>query len=176
VLNQQTTPVNCRAALSTFAVLRHVSGTKVTRGLFREGVGFGQRRMKKEELAPERQRMHERWRDRWTGRRTAQSRSLLPACVGVPPMWEPAPPKPTSRSSKHSPDQNQHQERFALGFSLAVPPVRAGYSVAVIEYACACGTFCSNPVKCPKCGRKRQRGMKRIHVEPTPQSGTGKNR
>jgi len=109
----------------------------------------------KDELAFEQQQMRKRW-----AKRSRNTLTNLPARVAMPPLWKPAAAKSANPTKSVNPatGRNQNQEPFALGFSLGVPPVRAGYSTATIEYACACGVFSTNPNKCPRCGRKRQRG------------------
>ena len=121
----------------------------------------GQAMMTKEELAFEQEKMRERWKSRPAKGRAAQSRRVLVATVLVEPMRKLVPAKAIPRPAKPSAGLDQHQERFALGFSLGVPPVRTGYSTAEIEYACACGVFSNNPSKCPKCGRQRLRRTNR---------------
>jgi len=111
--------------------------------------------MTKEELAFEQRKMRERWETRSPKGRSNESRSVLPARVGIPPMWKPVPAKRPSRPPKPSIQRGLHEERFALGFALGVPPVRAGYCTAEIQYACVCGAFSNDPKKCPKCGRNR---------------------
>ena len=108
----------------------------------------------KDELAFEQQQMQRRW-----AKRPRTTRAALPPRGAIPPLWKLATAKsanPTN-SVKPATRRNQNQEPFTLGFSLGVPPVRADYSTATIEYACACGVFSTSPNKCPRCGRKSQR-------------------
>ena len=111
--------------------------------------------MTKEDLALEQQQMRERWTNRTVKEKPPKLSSPKPGRVALPPV-KPAPAKPISRLAPvPAASRSQHQEALALGFSLGVPPVRAGYSTAEIEYACVCGIFSNNPNKCPRCGRKR---------------------
>jgi hypothetical protein len=133
----------------------HSTSTEVTRRFLPHGVSFAQAMMTKEELAFEQQKMRERWKTHSSKDRSNQSRPVLPARVGIPPMWEATPAKRSPRRPKSSLQRSLHEERFALGFSLGVPPVRAGYCTAEIQYACVCGAFSTDAKKCLKCGRKR---------------------
>jgi hypothetical protein len=131
----------------------------------------------KKELEFEQEKMRERWSKR--GRtlpddlpshddlltlwKTARAKSTKPnqsakrARVAKMPLWKSALAKSArpTQSVKPTTGRNRNQERLALGFSLGVPPVRAGYSTATIEYACVCGVFSADPNKCPRCSRKR---------------------
>jgi hypothetical protein len=123
--------------------------------LFLQGEVF---RMNKDQLAFEQQQMRERWAKRPSTTRAAiPPRAATRPRAALPGLWKPATPKSAkpTLSVKPATGRNQNQEQFALGFSIGVPPVRAGYSTATIEYACVCGIFSINPNKCPRCGRKR---------------------
>lgn len=106
----------------------------------------------KEALAFEQQRMRKRWANR-----PRPTRAALAPPVTTSALWKPAKLKPAKPTNSVKAATSRYQEPFALGFSLSVPPVRAGYSTATIEYACVCGVFSASPDKCPRCGRKRQR-------------------
>jgi hypothetical protein len=101
--------------------------------------------MTKNELAFEQVKMRERWANRPSKSRPAKPKRVSSARVAPPEL------RPVALATR----RNQHQETLALGFSLGVPPVRAGYSAADIEYACVCGVFSNNPTRCLRCGRKR---------------------
>lgn len=112
----------------------------------------------KDDLAFEQERMRERWAKRpHTARAAAHARVTVPVPFAILPHWKTTPePANPAKSVRHRMGRDQNQEPLALGFSLGVPPVRAGYSTATIEYACACGAFSINPHECPRCGRRRQ--------------------
>ena len=100
--------------------------------------------MTQDELAFEQLKMRERWADRPGKSRPAKSKRVSSVRVAPPEPW-------LTLAAR----RNQHQETLALGLSLGVSPVRAGYSTAEIEYACVCGIFSNNPTRCLRCGRKR---------------------
>ena len=100
--------------------------------------------MTKDERAFEQVKMRERSANRPSKSRPAKSKRGSSARVAPPEL------RPVTLDAR----RNQHQEALALGFSLGVLSVRAGYSTAEIEYACVCGAFSNNPTRCLRCGRR----------------------
>jgi hypothetical protein len=139
---------------------RHAQGQwlpRASRALGTEEIGFVNRdegfKTDKNSLAFEQGQMRKRW-----SRRSQNIRVALPSRLTTSTVTETCPRKALmpAKSVKAAPGAKQYQDSLALGFSLGVPPIRAGYSTATIEYSCVCGVFSVNPNECPRCGRKRQ--------------------